>query len=318
MSRSLTTCLVLVLSLAAPPALAAPNDSAQEAVQLASQAKSKYAAKQFREAAKLFMDAYAKMAEPTLLFNAGRSYEEAGALQEALPLFELFLSVAPASDIEGRKDADEHRASISARLKAQAKPVAEVKLPPAPPAPTLPAPMPLAPTPPAQAASATAQAATPAPANPASLATPKPPTPQVLAAARQPAAAAQPEPPAPSPSRETVWPWVVGGTGVALLVAGVVVHATAGSALAAVDDRLAKDATRSDGFTLHPSVTQRELDEAISRRDARQRVGGWMIGVGAAATAAGAWLWWREQPATAWVQPLWSPEAAGVVVAGRF
>lgn len=312
MTRLLTISLACLLALAAVPAPAAPADNAPEAIQLANQAKAKYAAKQYREAAKLFMDAYAKVAQPSLLFNAGRSYEEAGALQEALPLFELFLSVAPANDVEGRQDAEEHRASISARLKAQAQPTAVAK-----PvvgfksSPTTAAALPAQPTP-TQAASLPPQP--PAPKPPAQKSVePKPVMPKPWTST-PPVAATK----ASMPQRQTVWPWVVGGSGVALLITGVVVHATAGSALAAVDDRLAKDAFRSDGLTLHPTVTQQELDHAIEQRDARRVTGGWLIGVGAAATVAGAYLWWREQPTSAWVQPLWGPETTGVAVAGRF
>ena len=127
--------------------------------------------------------------------------------------------------------------------------------------------------------------------------------------------------PAPQPrpvAQQTLWPWVVGGTGIALVVTGLVVRSTAGSALAEVDERLAKDAVLAPPYTLHPSVTQRELDDAIARRDSRLVTGGWLVGVGLAATATGAALWWRERPTTAWVQPLWSPQTAGVAVAGRF
>jgi hypothetical protein len=141
-------------------------------------------------------------------------------------------------------------------------------------------------------------------------------------APKSPASAIKPAPGVPptpvQPARgSVVWP-VLGVTGLALVVTGAVVRGTAGSALADIDERLANDAVLAPPYTLHPSVTQRELDDAIASRDRRLVAGGWLIGVGVATTATAAVLWWRERPTTAWVQPMWSPEATGVAVAGRF
>ena len=105
--------LVVLVVMAATPAWA--DDSAQEAVQLVAQAKVKYIGRAYLEAAKLYMDAYAKVKEPTLLFNVARSYEEAGELKEAQSMFELYLSVAPTSDDEGRNDAGQRLARIRAK-----------------------------------------------------------------------------------------------------------------------------------------------------------------------------------------------------------
>ena len=49
---------------------------------LATEARNHYHDKDFTGAAELYMQAYARMPEPTLLFNAARAYEDAGKLRE--------------------------------------------------------------------------------------------------------------------------------------------------------------------------------------------------------------------------------------------
>jgi len=78
----------------APAASGGSTDAQSAAEALALQAKEKFRAKKFEEAAKLFMQAYAKDPQPPLVFNAARAYEEAGMNGEAAGLFRLYLSIA--------------------------------------------------------------------------------------------------------------------------------------------------------------------------------------------------------------------------------
>ena len=95
----------------APAAAAAGSSDAQSAAEaLALQAKEKFRAKKFEEAAKLFMQAYAKDPQPPLVFNAARAYEEAGMNGEAAGLFRLYLSIA--KDDAGIAKAKEHLAAL--------------------------------------------------------------------------------------------------------------------------------------------------------------------------------------------------------------
>ena len=113
--------LVFLLLITAIPriALASPPESAvlAEAEGLARQAKEAFIAKDFEVAAKLFMSAYGKSHSPALVFNAARSYEEAGKVGDAAALFRLYISLT--SDTAGLQEAREHLAKLEARQVVQ-------------------------------------------------------------------------------------------------------------------------------------------------------------------------------------------------------
>ena len=97
---TLACALVATPASAAPrqPAAKAPStadagDAHAAAEALAFEAKALFGAKKFPEAAKRFMEAYAKEPQPPLVFNAARAYAEAGMTGEAMGLFRL--STAP-------------------------------------------------------------------------------------------------------------------------------------------------------------------------------------------------------------------------------
>lgn len=93
------------------PAASSGSSEAQSAAEaLALQAKDKFRAKKFEEAAKLFMQAYAKDPQPPLVFNAARAYQEAGMNGEAAGLFRLYLTIA--KDDAGIAKAKEHLAAL--------------------------------------------------------------------------------------------------------------------------------------------------------------------------------------------------------------
>lgn len=81
----------------------ADKAGAGQAEILAAQAKQAFKDKNFDEAARLFMKAYAVTKEPALVFNAARAYEEVGKAGDAASLFRLYASIA--DDLDGIADA---------------------------------------------------------------------------------------------------------------------------------------------------------------------------------------------------------------------
>ena len=81
---------------------ASDADSKQGEV-VAEQAKQAFKEKRFEEAARLFMRAYALTKQPALVFNAARSYEEAGKRGDATSLFRLYTTLS--DDVDGVADA---------------------------------------------------------------------------------------------------------------------------------------------------------------------------------------------------------------------
>lgn len=132
---------------------AKPNPQ-QEAEELASRAKAEFKAGQFEQAAKDFMAAYGRSKNAALVFNAARSYEEAGKHGDAAVLFRLYLSIS--DDADGMRDAQARLERMEEAAKAKAiaprNPApAEANPPPTPPTQT-PVPEVAPPSPPPQAA----------------------------------------------------------------------------------------------------------------------------------------------------------------------
>ncbi len=97
----------------------APPDEAamRQAEALATEAKVFFKAKLHEKAALRFMEAYAISRRPSLMFNAARAYEEAGALREAHALFVEYRKLPDVNDA-GRQDADARIARLEADMRA--------------------------------------------------------------------------------------------------------------------------------------------------------------------------------------------------------
>jgi hypothetical protein len=289
----------------ARPAVAAPQqnqtesvraEKEREALALASQAKGKYAAGAFEAAAGLFMAAYGKVPEPTLLFNAARAYQQAGRPREALPLFQLYLSLNQDADADsqaGRREATQHVAAIEASLRKQGET-------PTPPPTVKPEP-----------------ALTPEPV-------PPPVPPQTEPNVHRPGlfqrVQARPE---ERGSYRTA-ALVTGGVGLGLVLTGALVRSLAGGDLNDLDAKLHSDARQIGGVTVHPSVTQREADSVFSSHRQQQVVGNVLIVTGVLGISTGVVLWLLQdesrsaQSAGVWPVLHAGPDGGSLAFAGRF
>jgi len=84
---------------------------------------------------------------------------------------------------------------------------------------------------------------------------------------------------------------ITGGTGLVLLLTGALLRSLAGSDLSDLEMRMQKDRTVRDGHVVHPTVTQKEAQDAYSSHNGKQVAGGTLIGVGVLAIGAGVALW---------------------------
>ncbi len=120
-----TSLVALLLSLSvlsaplARPAFALTSEEKARAEATAMQAKFKFKAGHFGEAAQLFLRAFAVSRAPALLYNAARAFEEAGSLKEARAAFEQYLE-QPGLSAAGRKDARAKVAALTARIDKRA------------------------------------------------------------------------------------------------------------------------------------------------------------------------------------------------------
>lgn len=303
----------------ARPAVAAPQqnqtesvraEKEREALALANQAKGKYAAGAFEAAAGLFMAAYGKVPEPTLLFNAARAYQQAGRPREALPLFQLYLSLNQDADADsqaGRREATQHVAAIEASLRKQGET-------PTPPREQPPTPTP-SPTPPPTVKPE--PALTPEPV-------PPPVPPQTEPNVHRPGlfqrVQARPE---ERGSYRTA-ALVTGGVGLGLVLTGALVRSLAGGDLNDLDAKLNSDARQMDGATVHPTVTQREADSVFSSHRQQQVVGNVLIVTGVLGISTGVVLWLLQdesrsaQSAGVWPVLHAGPDGGSLAFAGRF
>ena len=307
---ALSCALVAGALLAAAPtvgAQAADPVREREAVDLAGRAKAAYKAGRHSDAARLFMEAYARVPEPTLVFNAARAYQEGGLLREARPLFQLYLTLTQAGDpsgAAGRSEAQQHLTSIDETLAAEAD---RDKAKPAPTPTTTPTPTPTTtPGPTAQ------------------------PTPGPSVAQPLPDAAKQK--PVHRPGlfkRLTSGGWTtrrIAGvsataTGGILFISGILVSAMAGSELEDADERASQGVTSQGGVTYYRGVTQTEMADAIDANDSSKVTGAVLATTGLVIGGVGLWLWLSDDGETsAMVAPTLSPQGGPMVwsLQGRF
>lgn len=284
-------------------ATTADEERAAEAV--VASAKARYLAGDFDAAARLYMEAYGKVQRPATLFNAARAYEQAGQWAEAKPLFELYLQVDRGDDadsVAGRADAERHLAAIRAKLALPRPPAV--------------APAVAAPVPPPVAVPVV-------PRSPVIRDPPAVDPPRRLEEVRAPPALAD------GPSESEWGPQKVAGIslavgGSALIVTSVVLAVVANARLADLDARLAADAlTPRPNLTLHPSVTQREMDEGLAAYNARQVTAGILGAVGGVCVVTGGILLWRDaaqerRPRGVAFGIAPQPSGAAWTVSGRF
>jgi len=117
----LGVCAALAASLAvahASPARAADprpgapaSANASGVAQLNEEGAALYAARDYRHAIEKFIQAYAVDADPNLLFNIARCYEELGEVDAAIEKYETFLKT-PGADTRGRQRARESLATL--------------------------------------------------------------------------------------------------------------------------------------------------------------------------------------------------------------
>ncbi len=307
--------LTLVVTVFAAPGAAWAADkgaadkaaSEKAAIELAAQAKSAFVAGAFARAAGLYMDAYGQYHEPTLVFNAGRAYQQAGQPREALPLFQLYLSVTSdkhPGEIEGRRDARDHIAQVQALIDKEDAAPQQVVVKPVQPQPVDPKPI-------------EPNHFEPAPNQNPTIAV-KPEDHVHNPALFERVQSRHPRPSGPSHTGS----FVAGGAGIALIVGGLVLGGMASSDVKDLQARLQADRQVVGGTVLHTSVRQAEVNSAYVSHNNKQIAGSALLAVGSAAvvTAVVLWLLPTDQQSTDHVQLLPGVAADGVHVAllGRF
>lgn len=103
--------IYVVLGCTTTNAVASPKPQTASSEVLSAVAKDRFAAKDFVTAADLYLQAYAKSNNPNTLFNAARSYEEAGNKTAALSTYQLYVKLSTSAD--GIIDAQEHIAKLN-------------------------------------------------------------------------------------------------------------------------------------------------------------------------------------------------------------
>ncbi|MEZ4267660.1 MAG: hypothetical protein R3F39_14875 [Myxococcota bacterium] len=107
--------LALSVALPAPSARAAEPTAEARAATLRDQGTAAFDAGKFAEAATLFLQAYESFPNGWLLYNAARAQHNAGALQEAVDSYRLFIG-SPESDAEYRERASQYIIEIEQEL----------------------------------------------------------------------------------------------------------------------------------------------------------------------------------------------------------
>lgn len=276
-----------------PAAAKAKVESLSEAESVAETAARRFKEGDFELAAKLFDRAYELAKKPTLLFNAGRAYEQAGQREAAVARYEAYVQVE--TDPGGREEAKLRAARLREQLARDGKaaqPVAakqespksvEVKAEPAKPEPSA------------------LEPAKPAPAQPAPA---------------QPELAKKQDvvPPAHSAVQTSrVGPWVAVAGTAALTLAGAVTWGLAVRAdhtlQSAVDSRTATGITTGitqvNAFADHDSIGKRKV------------TGTTLMAVGGAGLA-GSLVWLLLGGSTTQAAWIAAPGPDGVTLAGRF
>lgn len=105
----------------APLGPAWADEATERATAKAIKAQALFKSGQFIKAAEAFLEAYAVSPKATMLFNAARAYEEAAALDEAIALYQRYLTLKD-SDAAGRADATKRLADLTQRRAAATDP----------------------------------------------------------------------------------------------------------------------------------------------------------------------------------------------------
>lgn len=106
-----------VTAAAVPGPSAWADDATERATAKAIKAQALFKSGLFIKAAEAFLEAYAIAPKATMLFNAARAYEEAAALDEAIALYQRYLTLKDA-DADGRADATKRLAELTHRRRA--------------------------------------------------------------------------------------------------------------------------------------------------------------------------------------------------------
>ena len=297
-----TAALALTLSCAVSTPALAKTEAERQALVHAAQAKSAYAGKRYDEAAKLFMKAYSKVPEPTLVYNAARSYQMAGRGKEALPLFRLYLQLEHHDDPQtrkGRAEAQAHINEIERQLQRQAaeearkrreleRKAANKPKPTPQPQPT-PQPNPNAWPPPNK----------PTPTPPSTgPGTERPPpagmTPTGRKVVHRPdlfqrvSRIAKPDVWSPEEKQAVV----IGSIGAVALLTGLTLWAI-DSDLEDIDAGPRGKTVVQGGRTFYPGVTQKEMDDALAAHNAKSYIGNTLILGGLITGGVATWMWMK-------------------------
>lgn len=302
---ALFACLTVASASAPMPARAAEPraDDLERAEAKALEAKAFFKSQLFPQAAASYMQAYAISHKPATLFNAARSYEEAGLHAEAVALFEQYRQL-PDVPADGRKDADERIARNRVAIQQRKNPTA----PATPTAPQRPAP------------GASAPASDPPEGPETGSATPQGAAPEATAPTEGSTTATTPVPPSDPPSKALSWGLFAGGD--VILVLGLLAYSGSVSAV-----------TNANNMDFSQLGAEASYKSAISTaRGTRNFSIGTMI-VGAGLAGWGAWRLWgpssssttsdagtasRTTSSRAWLTPLAGMGTTGVAVEGRF
>ena len=279
------TCWALATVALVPPAHAgeARTEDTERAEAKVVEAKAFFKSQLFRQAATSYLQAYAISRKPATLFNAARSYEEAGLPAEAMALFEQYRQL-PDVPADGRKDAEEriarNRVVLAAAVPAKTEAVKTeaVKVEPPKPEPTTTEPAKVEPT----------------PTEPAIVQTT--PAPLVVDA----------------PSKALSWGLFAGGD--VIILVGLLGY---GGAVGAVNTANAMD------FSALGAEAKYKTDIATAKSTRNFSVGALIVGAGLAGWGAWRLWGPSSSsapatPSAAWVAPMAGTDTTGVTVGGRF
>ncbi len=260
-----------VMLVAAP--VAADSAADKEAVRIAAEAKRQYAAGRYDAAARLFKQAYAKVPEPTLLYNAARAYERDGRGAEALPLFRLYLAVANHDNPDtraGRAEAQRHIVAIEKQLAARQAREARQRR---------------------ELEEKARQANKPPPPMPQPKPAPVVTPPEVTnrKAVHRPDLFKRISNPGGWSTLETA-AVIVGSVGAVALISGIGIHA-GNDELDKLDERLVAGRKVMDGRTFYSGVTQKETESIVNSYNSTAATANVLIFGGLVAGGVAVWLW---------------------------
>lgn len=284
--------LIAIVHFAAPAAATSADE--KHAVALSKAAKHEFAAGRYEQAARHFMDAYAKVPEPTLVYNAARAYQKGGKPSEALPLFRLYLSIASPSD-PGRAEAQTHISAIEATLRAQDAKDAKER---------------------AELERKAREAGKPVPVAPPKPVAVKPSvvTPTGRAVVHRPDLFERLQPGNWTGRQKTGVAIMAGGG--ALFITGVIMHVMQ-TDLEAIDSRTESTSSTVAGKKTYPGVTQKEAESALDSHNASAVTANVLITVGVIAGGIGTWLLVAPESSTA-LAPAVTRDGGMLVLSGRF